>query len=32
MIYFLGNCQADFVSRTLGDRGYATEYRVLASP
>lgn len=32
MIYFLGNCQADFVSRTLRDRGYETEYRVLASP
>lgn len=32
MIYFLGNCQADFVCRILADRGYDTAYRVLASP
>lgn len=32
MIYFLGNCQADFVSRIMEQRGYAAEYRVLASP
>jgi len=32
MIYFLGNCQADFVSRAMADKGYDTTYRVLASP
>ncbi|QJB57242.1 SGNH/GDSL hydrolase family protein [Pseudodesulfovibrio sp. zrk46] len=32
MIYFLGNCQADFVSRTMADKGFDTTYRVLASP
>jgi hypothetical protein len=32
MIYFLGNCQADFPSRVLTDRGQACAYRVLASP
>lgn len=32
MIYFIGNCQADFVCRILADRGYDTAYRVQASP
>lgn len=32
MIYFLGNCQADFVSRAMADKGFDVTYRVLASP
>ncbi|MEF2230350.1 MAG: SGNH/GDSL hydrolase family protein [Pseudodesulfovibrio sp.] len=32
MIYFLGNCQADFLSRTLAGRGHACTYLVQASP
>lgn len=32
MLYFLGNCQADFVSRVMATRGYPCTYRVLASP
>lgn len=32
MLYFLGNCQMDFLSRTMTDRGYDCTYRVLASP
>lgn len=32
MLYFLGNCQADFVSRAMAERGFDCAYRVLASP
>ncbi|MDC0335869.1 SGNH/GDSL hydrolase family protein [Pseudodesulfovibrio sp.] len=32
MLYFLGNCQADFLSRAMTDKGYDCTYRVLASP
>ncbi len=32
MLYFMGNCQADFLSRTMAERGHACTYRVLASP
>lgn len=32
MIYFLGNCQADFLSRAQASRGHDCTYRVLASP
>jgi len=32
MLYFLGNCQADFLSRSMEARGHACTYRVLASP
>ncbi|CCH50273.1 hypothetical protein [Pseudodesulfovibrio piezophilus] len=32
MIYFLGNCQADFLSRAMAARGHETVYKVLASP
>jgi len=32
MLYFLGNCQMDFLSRAMTDRGLDCTYRVLASP
>lgn len=32
MYYFLGNCQVDFVSKVMEQRGHACTYRVLASP
>lgn len=32
MLYLLGNCQMDFLGRTMADRGHAVAYRVLASP
>ena len=32
MLYFLGNCQMDFLSRAMIDRGFDCAYRVLASP
>jgi len=32
MLYFLGNCQMDFLSRAMADKGHAGQYRVLASP
>ncbi len=32
MLYFLGNCQADFLSRALAKRGHDCTYRVQASP
>lgn len=32
MLYFLGNCQADFLSRAMVDRDFNCTYRVLASP
>jgi hypothetical protein len=32
MLYFLGNCQADFLSRAMADGGHGCTYRVLASP
>lgn len=32
MLYFLGNCQMDFLSREVGERGLDVSYRVLASP
>lgn len=32
MLYFLGNCQMDFLSRAMADRGHDCTYRVLASP
>nr|WP_321255199.1 SGNH/GDSL hydrolase family protein [uncultured Pseudodesulfovibrio sp.] len=32
MLYFSGNCQMDFLSRAVADRGIDTTYRVLASP
>lgn len=32
MLYFLGNCQADFVSEVLTRSGYDCTHRVLASP
>ncbi|MDD3310903.1 SGNH/GDSL hydrolase family protein [Pseudodesulfovibrio sp.] len=32
MLYFLGNCQAEFLARSLADRGHACAYRVQASP
>ncbi|MFH1915482.1 MAG: SGNH/GDSL hydrolase family protein [Pseudomonadota bacterium] len=32
MLYFLGNCQADFLSRAMAGRGHPCTYRVLASP
>lgn len=32
MHYYLGNCQADFLSRSMADRGFDSTYRVLASP
>ncbi len=32
MLYFLGNCQADFLSRAMIERGHDCTYRVLASP
>lgn len=32
MLYFLGNCQMDFLGRELKTAGYPCTYRVLASP
>ena len=32
MLYFLGNCQADFLCRSMAGRGHACTYRVQASP
>ena len=32
MLYFLGNCQAEFLSRAMTARGHDCMYRVLASP
>lgn len=32
MRYFLGNCQMDFLSRSMAKLGYDGQYRVLASP
>ncbi|NCC24382.1 MAG: SGNH/GDSL hydrolase family protein [Deltaproteobacteria bacterium] len=32
MLYFLGNCQMDFLSRAMAGKGHECEYRVLASP
>jgi hypothetical protein len=32
MLYFLGNCQMDFLSRAMVDQGFDCSYRVLASP
>ncbi len=32
MLYFLGNCQMDFLSRAVERLGYGCKYRVLASP
>ncbi len=32
MLYFLGNCQMDFLGRALRRSGYPCTYRVLASP
>ena len=32
MLYFSGNCQMDFLSRAVADRGHNVAYRVLASP
>jgi len=32
MLYFLGNCQADFLSQVMTDRGHDCTYRVFASP
>ena len=32
MLYFLGNCQADFLSRVLAGRGHSCTYLVQASP
>lgn len=32
MLYFMGNCQADFLSRAMVERGHACTYRVFASP
>ncbi|MGL1864150.1 MAG: SGNH/GDSL hydrolase family protein [Pseudodesulfovibrio sp.] len=32
MLYFLGNCQAEFLGRTMAAKGYDTTHRVLASP
>jgi len=32
MLYFLGNCQMDFLSRAVHGLGYDCTYRVLASP
>ncbi|OEU65333.1 MAG: hypothetical protein BA863_09620 [Desulfovibrio sp. S3730MH75] len=32
MLYFLGNCQMDFLSRAVREAGYECTYRVLASP
>ena len=32
MLYFLGNCQMDFLSRAMTDKGFDCSYRVLASP
>ncbi len=32
MLYFLGNCQMDFLSRAMSRKGYDCEYRMLASP
>ncbi|BCS89685.1 SGNH/GDSL hydrolase family protein [Pseudodesulfovibrio sediminis] len=32
MLYFLGNCQMDFLSRAMADHGHDVRYRVLASP
>jgi len=32
MLYFSGNCQMDFLSRAMADRGFDVTYRVLASP
>ena len=32
MLYFLGNCQADFLCRVLAGRGHDCTYRVQASP
>ncbi len=32
MLYFLGNCQMDFLSRAVKEAGLPSTYRVLASP
>ncbi|MGE4195021.1 MAG: SGNH/GDSL hydrolase family protein [Pseudodesulfovibrio sp.] len=32
MLYFLGNCQMDFLSRAVAGLGHPAAYRVLASP
>lgn len=32
MLYFLGNCQMDFLGRAVQGLGYDCDYRVLASP
>lgn len=32
MLYFLGNCQMDFLCRAMVEQGYEGDYRVLASP
>lgn len=32
MLYFMGNCQADFLSRAMTERGHDCTYRVFASP
>jgi len=32
MLYFLGNCQAEFLARSLASRGHPCTYRVQASP
>lgn len=32
MLYFLGNCQMDFLSLSVADLGFSSTHRVLASP
>jgi len=32
MLYFLGNCQMDFLGRAVGELGHPVQYRVPASP
>ncbi|MBI9080132.1 MAG: SGNH/GDSL hydrolase family protein [Pseudodesulfovibrio sp.] len=32
MLYFLGNCQMDFLGRAITEQGFDCSYRVLASP